>query len=271
MPAWPSRAVDAGMPAVKPRPMRRGWQKFRRAPRPLKIAVSVTVLLIASIALNLSYQVVRKPSELFVPVSGVLYKTPGETWAHYASLFRASATPVITAEFLAALAQSEASGNPLVRTYWRWSWTTQPFEIYRPASSAVGMFQITDGTFAVARRYCLQHHVAVAEDSWQSWRWCGFNSLYARVVPTHAVGLTAAYLDRNVAAVVRRHALSAASLRQKQELAAVIHLCGVGAGDRYAGRRFHLLAGQRCGDHEVADYVARIDALKRTFTRLSTQ
>ena len=30
----------------------------------------------------------------------------------------------------AALAQVEASGNPLVRTYWRWSWATRPFDVY---------------------------------------------------------------------------------------------------------------------------------------------
>jgi len=44
----------------------------------------------------------------------------------------------VSAEFLAALAQVENDGNPIATTYWRWSWN--PFEVYRPASSALGMF-----------------------------------------------------------------------------------------------------------------------------------
>ena len=109
------------------------------------------------------YQVTRKPTELFFPVSGTLYKTPSETWDAYAPLFRRYATKVITPEFLAALAQVEGSGNPVVRTYWRWSLTISPFEVYRPASSAVGMYQITDGTFEEAKRYCIHDHVVVEE------------------------------------------------------------------------------------------------------------
>jgi hypothetical protein len=45
----------------------------------------------------------------------------------------------MTPDLLAALAQVEGSGNPVVRTYWRFSLTNEPFENFRPASSAVGM------------------------------------------------------------------------------------------------------------------------------------
>ncbi len=113
--------------------------------------------------LNGVYQVVRKPSELFFPVSGTLNKTPAETWRRYSPLFRRYSTAVMSPELLAALAQVEGSGNPVVRTYWRWAVTMAPFDVYRPASSSVGMYQITDGTFAEARRYCIRDHV-VAED-----------------------------------------------------------------------------------------------------------
>ena len=143
------------------------------------------------------------------------------------------------------------------------------FEVYRPASSAVGMYQMTDGTFAEARRYCIHNH-AVAEDGpWNSWRSCWFNSLYARVVPTHAVELTSAYLDRSVAITLERHRVTSATLQRKQELAAVIHLCGAGAGDGYARRGFRLIDGQRCGDHDVRAYLARINEMKGVFDRLS--
>jgi hypothetical protein len=249
---------------------RRWWRSFRRAPALIQLLISVALVLTLWLAINWSYQVMRKPSELFFPVSATLYKTPSETWRAYAPIFREHATSVMTPELLAAIAQVEGSGNPVVRTYWRWSWaTTQPFEVYRPASSAVGMYQITDGTFAEARRFCIHDH-AVAEDGpWNSWHSCWFNTLYARVVPSHAVELTSAFLDRSVAIILQRHRISAAALQRRQELAAVIHLCGAGAGDEFARRGFRLIDGQRCGDHEVRTYLARVDAMKNVFDRLA--
>lgn len=247
-------------------PLRRRWlQAFRRAPLPVQIVVGTAAVFTLWLAVNWTYQVIRKPSELFFPVSGTLYKTPAETWRQYAPIFEQHATRVITPDFLAALAQVEGSGNPVVRTYWRWSLTTQPFEVYRPASSAVGMYQITNGTFAEARRYCIHDHQVVEDGPWHQLRSCWFNGLYARVVPSHAVELTSAYLDRRVDDALRRHRITAASLRQKQELAAVIHLCGAGAGEGYARRNFRLLAQQRCGDHDVRGYLSRVRAMQSVF------
>jgi hypothetical protein len=81
--------------------------------------------------------------------------------------------------------------------------------------------------------------------------------------------MTSAYLDRRVARLIERRQL-AASLQQKQDLAALIHLCGPGAGDGYARRGFRLLPGQRCGEHDARAYLARVNAMKRVFARLST-
>jgi hypothetical protein len=248
---------------------RRGWRAIERAPRLVQVLIGLSLVVTLWLVLNWVYQVIRKPSELFFPVSGTLYKGPPETWRQYAPLFEQHATKVMTPEFLAALAQVEGSGNPVVRTYWRWSWSPRPFDVYRPASSAVGMYQITDGTFAEARRYCIHHHTVVEDGPWNDWRSCWFNRLYTRVVPSHAVELTAAYLDHNVANVLERHAISSATLQQKQDLAAVIHLCGAGAGDAYAGRGLRLLEGQRCADHEVHGYIARVNTMKRVFTMLA--
>jgi hypothetical protein len=247
----------------------RWWRAFRRASPLLKIIISVAVMLTLWFAVNWIYQVIRKPSELFFPVSATLYKTPSETWRQYAPIFRKHATEVMTPELLAAMAQVEGSGNPVVRTYWRWSWTAQLFEVYRPASSAVGMYQLTDGTFAEARRYCIHDHTVAEDGPWNNWQSCWFNSLYARVVPSHAVELTSAYLDRHVASSLERHRLTAATLRHKQELAALIHLCGAAAGDDFARRGFRLTDGQRCGDHDVRTYLARVNAMKSVFDRLA--
>ena len=231
----------------------------------------MALVLTVALTVNWIYQVIRKPSELLFPVSGTLYKTASETWRQYAPIFRKYATNVITPDVLAAIAQVEGSGNPLVRTYWRWDWTSQPFEVYRPASSAVGMYQITDGTFAEARRYCIHNHIVVEDGPWNSWQSCWFNSLYARVVPAHAVELTSAYLDRSVAITLERHRMAFATLQHKQNLAAVIHLCGAGAGDNYARRGFRLIEGQRCGDHEVRVYLAHVNAMKGEFDRLAVR
>jgi Transglycosylase SLT domain len=249
---------------------RRWWRAFRRAPPTPQILITVALVLTLSLVINWSYQVIRKPSELFFPVSATLYKTPSETWRAYAPIFRKHATNVMTPDLLAAIAQVEGSGNPVVRTYWRWSWTTtQPFEVYRPASSAVGMYQITDGTFAQARRYCIHDHMVAEDGPWNSWHSCWFNSLYARVVPSHAVELTSAYLDRSIASILERRRIGAATLQHKQQLAAVIHLCGAGAGDDFARRGFRLMDGQRCGDHDVRTYLARVDAMRSMFDRLA--
>jgi hypothetical protein len=174
---------------------------------------------------------------------------------------------VITPELLAALAQVEASGNPVATPQWRWRLTAQPFDVYRPASSAVGMYQITDGTFAEAKRYCIHDHAVVQDGPWSSWRSCWFNALYLRIVPSHAAEMTAALLDRRVAEVLARQRLGGATLQHKQDLAAIIHLCGAAAGAAFASRKFRLPAGTRCGAHDAAAYLARVNAMKRLFAQ----
>jgi hypothetical protein len=252
--------------------LRRRWLRaFQRMPMSVQILVGLVAIVMLYFATNWIYQVIRKPSELFFPVSGTLNKRPPQTWQQYAPLFEANATPAITPEFLAALAQVEASGNPVARTYWRWSWKPWPFDLYRPASSAVGMYQITDGTFAEARRFCIHHHSVVEDGPWNDWQSCWFNRTYTRVVPAHAVELTSAYLDHGVTTILQRHGMSSPTLRQKQDLAALIHLCGVAAGDAYARRGLRLLEGQRCGSHEVRDYLARVDGMKRVFASLAAE
>jgi len=233
------------------------------------MSVAVVALLLLAVTVNGLYQVVRKPTELLFPVSGVLYKTPAETWDTYAALFRRHATATMTPPLLAALAQVEGSGNPIVRTYWRWSFTGKPFDMYKPASSAVGMYQFTNGTFELARRYCIHDHVVVEDGPWDDPRSCWFNALYTRVLPTHAVELTSAYLDRSVANVLARRGIANSTLRQRQNLATLIHLCGAGAGDSYARRGLRLAPGARCGDHDARAYLARVSAMQAVFTRLA--
>jgi hypothetical protein len=248
---------------------RRAFLAVRVAPLAVQIIVVTVLLVIVWATVNWIVQVVRKPTEVFVAVSGSLAKVPAQTWQQYGPLFDEHSTAVITPELLAALAQVESSGNPVARTYWRWRFNWNPFKVYGPASSAVGMFQITDGTFAEARRYCIRDHVVVEDGAWHDPHSCWFNVFYTRVLPAHAVEMTSALLDRTVARILVRNHITTASLQQRQNLAAIIHLCGDGAADRYARQGFRFRGGQRCGDHDPRRYLAQVNALKRQFARLA--
>ena len=255
-----------------PKPALRVWSErlagLRRIPGFVYFFTTVVLLTVLVPTVNWVYQVVHKPSELFFPISDHGYKTPAQTWRDYGSLFVTHSTPIMTPEILAALAQQEASGNPVARTYWRWSATTNFFEIYRPASSAVGMYQFTDGTFDEARHYCIRDHRVIADGPWYDWRSCWFNSLYARVIPSHAVELAASNLDRRVREILARKGIRQATSRQQQELAIITHLCGAGAATTFASRGLQLRPAQRCGDHDAHEYVERVMSLARSFVQL---
>jgi hypothetical protein len=255
------RAVRMASAPSRSRSFRRALAIILAAPLVVRLLVSAVIVVAVWSAVNWAYHVTRKPTELFFPVSGALAKTPSETWRQYGPLFAAHSTSVIAPELLAALAQVEGAGNPVARTYWRWRLTWHPLELYQPASSAVGMYQMTDATFREAKRYCIRDHV-VTESCW-------FKGLYTRVVPSHAVELTSALLDRGVSTTIERQRITRATLQQKQDLAAIIHLCGSGPGDLYARWSFRLTAGQRCGDHDVKAYLVRVNAMKRQFLRLA--
>jgi hypothetical protein len=249
---------------------KRRWRRvLRSTPGWLKVFAAVLGLCVVSLAVNWVYQVYRKPTELFFPISGSFYKDPARTWTAYGALFREHSTPVMTPTLLAALAQVEGSGNPIVRTYWRLTFSAEPFEIYRPASSAVGMYQITDGTFAEARHYCIHEHAVASDDTpWYSLHGCWFNSLYMRTVPSDAIELTSAYLDLRVAQSVRALP-KPPTLHQRQQLAALIHLCGPGVAGAFVRRGFAPAPGQRCGTHDLRAYLERVESMERTFAALA--
>ena len=220
------------------------WERATWQARLAGCAVAALVLWAPT---NLIYQVTQKPSELLAPLGAK--KTPEETWRNYGPLFRRYATPNVAPELLAALAQAESAGNPVARTYWRWRFSLNPLSIYRPASSSVGMYQMTDAAFAEARR--------------------SRDGAYWRILPSDAIELTSAYLDRQLAALLaNRRAEAPLTQQQKDNLAAVIHLCGPAPAASFLRRRFHLPSGGRCGDQDIAAYIARVNGFERQFRRL---
>jgi len=159
------------LPSARTR--RRLAKLVRRTPPTVRVLLTAVAIVSVWLVVNWSYQVVRKPSELFFPVSESLYKQPADTWRAYGYLFEEHSTSVMTPDLLAALAQIEGSGNPIARTYWQWSPSFDPFEIFRPASSAVGMYQFTDGTFAAARHYCIHNHRVAEQGIAAHWMYKG--------------------------------------------------------------------------------------------------
>jgi hypothetical protein len=242
------------------RRLRRGgrWarRKLAKAPLAVRLAGIGGIVVVTLVVTNFVYHVIHKPTEMFFFVGHKLDKEPSETWRQYGPLFRKYSTSAITPELLAALAQVESSGNPLDRTYWRWRFSFNPFAIYKPASSAVGLFQMTDPAYAEIARFCIRAN-AVTDTA------CGFGP-YIRALPSHAAELASVYLDRNVGAVLARAGGVVANPQQQQDLAAFIHLCGGGPATAFARRRFRMIAGERCGDHLVAAYISRVKPMATT-------
>ena len=58
------------------------------------------------------------------------------------------------------------------------------------------------GPSSEATRYCIHDHRVVEDGPWNDLNSCWFNSLYTRVVPSHAIELTSALLDRRVASAI---------------------------------------------------------------------
>jgi hypothetical protein len=241
----------------------------RLGPRLAKLPPLAWVLigLVLFLTVNFVVQVVRKPTELLGLVFAPDPLPPEQTWSRYGPLFRENSTEVVRPELLAALVQVESSGDPLARTYWRWRWTLDPLRVYAPASSAVGLLQITDGTYQQARHYCIHDHRVVRDDGPVTDR-CWLNAFYFRTVPGHSIEMTAAWLHLGVEEALAGRRAGPATPAQKDILAATVHLCGRARAAALAARGFRPQAGERCGDHELRAYLERVLLLASRFERM---
>jgi hypothetical protein len=250
-------------------PEARRWRTWLLAARRWPRAVWAPLAAAALVALGVGYQLARKPTELVRAVAPSSAKTPLDTWRAYGPLFGRHATDVVTPQLLAALAQTESAGDPLATPPWRLRWTWNPLDVYGPPSSAVGLLQITDGAYADARRLCIHGGRVERAGPWYDPRGCWLNALYLRTSPGDAIEMTAALLDDAVAQIVSEQLLFRATVAERQRLAAVVHLCGKERGRAYAQRGFRARPGERCGEHDLARYVGRVERLEREFDRLA--
>lgn len=260
------------MAPAAPRSLRSSGRRSRRRPRisgRRRLVACGIAIIPLFLAVNLVYQVTRKPAELLAPISGSFLKSPSAAWERYGSLFQEYSTPIISPTFLAALAQVESDGNPFARPPWRWAWSWDPFELYKPASSALGIFQITDGTFIEARKSCLAAGADSKDETSNDSPPCGNPILYTRISARDSIEMTSAYLHRHVARILALHPKRKTTSAQKEKLAAVIHLCGAKRGEQFAARGFRILEGEQCGAHELENYLERIERMKRRFARLA--
>jgi hypothetical protein len=58
-----------------------------------------------------------------------------------------------------------------------------------------------------------------------------------------------------------------ANLLQKQDLAAMIHLCGAASAKAFVRSGFRVIADERCGDHDVATYLGKVNAMSLATNR----
>lgn len=254
--------------------LERTWRATKRLARRVGRLPRPALALLAAIAMALAcvaYQLARKPTELLAAVVPSAPKPPARTWANYRPLFEAHATPIARPELLAALAQAESGGDPLASPPWRFRWSPNPLDLYGPPSTAVGLMQMTDGNLAEARQLCVHGHEVARAGPWHDLRACWLNGIYARVVPGHAIEMTAAWLDASVREIVAEQRIRRMTPERERRLAAVVHLCGRARAADYARRGFWVIPGERCGDQDVARYVARVEAFARTFERMSAE
>jgi hypothetical protein len=239
------------------------------APLVLRLAALGLLLLAVLAAANVAYQVARKPAELLGLVFRPAPLTPAATWARYGAAFRAHATDLVRPELLAALAHAESQGDPLARTAWQWRWTANPFAFFAPASSAVGLFQMTDAAFAEGRQLCVHDHRVAHAGAWYDPHACWFPALYLRTVPTHAIEMTSARLHEHLVQILGADRAARVDVRSRERLAAVIHLCGPAHGAVFARRGFRVVPGEACGAHDLGAYLARVERNTLAFERLA--
>lgn len=228
--------------------------------------VSATLILVGSFfALNFVVQIARKPAEALGILGLGRSQSITETWRHFSRDFERHATEIISPTFLAALAQVESSGNHLATPKWRFRWSGSVWRWFAPESTSVGLFQLTDGTYQKAKKFCIHKGQVARDGPWHDWHSCWFNWAYLRISASDSIEMTSAFLHHEVTTAL---AGRKTSLENQRRLAAVIHLCGRGRARAFIRSGFALGSAGRCGRHDVRDYVETVESYERELRSL---
>jgi hypothetical protein len=229
----------------------------------VKIILILFSVVLMLFAVNWGYQVFKKPMELVGLINPGNYKSAKSSWQVYEDDFDENGTSLITKYYLAALSQVESGGNAWATPKWRWRWTTDIGRIYAPASSSVGLFQYTNATFEDAKRFCIHWGKSIQTGNWYDFRSCWFNRWYTRLSAADSIEMTSARLDFYI-----KQLKDKSSMESYQNLASVIHLCGLQKGKQFVRDGFKFVSFQRCGSHDVKRYVNRVQKYKRIFQKM---
>ena len=229
----------------------------------LRLGLTVSSLLGLLLVVNFLWQVGRKPLEIASLLISSGSKTPKQTWQAYKDYFIEHSTSIMTPDFLAALVQQESSGNPLGTPQWNLNLKKSFSNMYAPASTSVGLMQFTEGTFDLASRFCIHKGQVKSVGPWYQLDSCWFNGLYTRVLPSHSIEATSAYLHRATVRMTNRFNLK---LTQKslQAVAASIHLCGEGHVEKELRQR-RLSGLKNCGSHRLSRYIKSVQKYQKIF------
>ncbi len=232
-----------------------------------KVKLSLFILIPILFISNFIWHSLNHPSQI-LSLFLSFPKSPSELWNSYKDDFKDSATHRMSSEQLAALALVESSGDPFATPPWTFTWSLNPFSLYRPASSAVGLMQLTKGTSLLASRYCISDGEVIdeGEDSffWRCWQ----NYFSSRLSASHSIELTAAYLTAQIDDLLQKDNISK---RAQLRLASTIHLCGKAYARKLIKNQFKLSKQWRCGTHSLYLYTKRVESYEKIFERLAVR
>ena len=202
---------------------------------------------------------------MFFPVAGVLDKMPAETWEAYAPLFREHSTAAVSAR---------TAGGAGAGRGGRQSAGAHLLALEFLLESAVGLQARLERRRHVpddrSRRSPMRARPASTITS--SSTDCWFTGLYtpraARATPSSSPRCPWTARARRFSA---RYPHAKVNAQQMQDLAALIHLCGAGVAQGLRAQRLPSAAGQRCGDHSAAQYLASVNTMMRQFRRLAAK
>ena len=152
--------------------------------------LSFAFLLLVLFIVNFIYQIYQKPTEVISSFYAGQSSDLNGTWKRYKNLFINNSTEHINAKTLASIAQVESAGQWAASPSWQWKITDNWRKVFSPASSALGVMQITKGH----QKSVLQHCQTESVKS----KLCNNTSWWARLWPSHSINLAAIYIDKTI-------------------------------------------------------------------------